>query len=549
MNASSLFLGVTATTLLAGSCSYLVDTSVTQCNTSADCTALAGPGTRMVCSADKICVKGPDCTSNAECQNANGGRPSMCRKSDQKCVALTSAECVLKAEDADLLSDNTLWFGLLGPRMSGAHMEAAADLVRQQIRKSGNLPAATINGPRRTLAFVSCTNDNASLAKSMNHLLGLGLPAIVGSNTSGDVISMLSDYTTKAGVLTLSPTAAAPNISDIQNGGLFFRMSGTDTIAVKTLSHVLKTVVEPQLRSGSPPVVGMGEQLKVSVMYKGDALGISNANAASSMVMFNGKSTAQNGSNYKAIDYGDQADPGFMPSRYASAVADVIAFRPHVIFVFGSLEFSNMAKELEAQWPPNAPYRPYYLVVKGLVTVFVNDVGTNESWARRILGAQPYVDKSTAAYRAFEQAFRDNYPHLTAGATATATPSYFDGAYVLAYAVAANGNQPVTGANLATAIRTRLTPPGRKISVGYDRIFEVFSTLAGGERVDLEGLTGSLDFFANGDVPQTQEVFCMKTEPAPGGGFGKVVAVKAAGMIFDPTTDTVSGTIKDCPGP
>jgi len=27
------------------------------------------------------------------------------------------------------------------------------------------------------------------------------------------------------------------------------------------------------------------------------------------------------------------------------------------------------------------------------------------------------------------------------------------------------------------------------------------------------------------------------------------VGVKAAGMIFDPTTDMVSGMIKDCPGP
>jgi hypothetical protein len=107
----------------------------------------------------------------------------------------------------------------------------------------------------------------------------------------------------------------------------------------------------------------------------------------------------------------------------------------------------------------------------------------------------------------------------------------------------------VTGANLAAAIRARLTPPGRKVSVGYDRIFEVLSALASGERVDLQGLTGSLDFLPNGDVPQTQEVFCMKTEPGPGGSFGKVVGVKASGMVSDAETGMVTGTIMGCPGP
>jgi hypothetical protein len=535
----------------AASCSLVVDTADVQCTRDSDCLARGPAFARAVCGPRNVCVKGPDCRRNLDCAGAHGGQPSICRQSDQTCVQVTSAGCVMKAEPSDLASDDTLWFGLLSPRTTGAHMEAAADLARQHIGKSGHLPPATSNGPRRPFAFVSCSNDDNGLQRSLDHLIGdVQVPAIVGSNLSGEVITMLTDHTVRAGVLTISPTAGAPNISDLPNGGLFLRTSGSDTIAVKTLAQVLRAVVEPRLRAGTadnPPVLAVGQPLKVAVLYRGDALGISNANSAAALLEWNGRNAADNGANYRAINYGDPSDPNNTTpmARYAAAVADVVAFAPHVIFVFGSLEFAAMDKEIEARWPAQPGHRPFWLVVKGIATVFTGSIGTNFDWARRVLGAQPYVDKSTAAYQAYQQDFRDSFPALANNVSVTATPSYFDAAYLLAYAVAASSPGPVTGAGLASAVRARLTPPGRKVSVGYDRIFEVLSALGGGDRVDLAGLTGSLDFLPNGDVPQTQEVFCMTTEPAPGGA-RKVVGVKASGMMFDPAQDAVTGTISNC---
>jgi hypothetical protein len=532
-------------------CEMLVDTSVVQCNTNGDCAALGGAMSRAVCGPQKVCVKGPECTSNMECTAASQ-QPSICRKSDQKCAVLASAECGIKAEMSDVGSEDTLWFGLITPRNNptspGLHMEAAADLARQQINELGKLPPATINGANRSFGFVSCNNDK-DLEKSLNHLINeVQVPAIVGSNLSQDVVTMLTNFTVKTGVLVLSPTAGAPNITDIDNKGLFFRMSGSDTIAVKTLAFVLKTVIEPQLRGGTSPVLGAGEAMRVAVLYKSDALGTSDNNAATESVFFNGKSTRDNGSNYKAIPYGGSASDPLSTARYAQAVNDVITFKPHVIFGFGSTEFSYLDVPIENNWPTGVP-KPYWLVVKGIATNFIQDIGSNEDWAQRVYGAQPYVDKSTPAYRFFERAFMDHFPPLANLTSVTATPSYFDAAYVLAYGVAANGTMPLTGVNLANAIRGRLTPPGRKLSVGYGDVLNVVTGLQNGDRVDLQGLTGSLDFDTHGDVPQTQEVFCMKTEAPAGGGFGKVVAVKSAGMKFDPVTEAVTGNIAGCPGP
>jgi hypothetical protein len=544
-------------TLVTGSasCSLLIDSSAIQCDTNADCARLSGGPTKMVCSDARVCVKGPECATHAECLALNPSQASLCRKSDFKCAPLTSPECVYRAEPSDLTNENTLWFGMISPRTSGPHMEAAADLVRNHVSRSGNLPAATILGERRPMAYVSCTNDGGGFEKSIDHLLNVvQVPAIVGSNDSGDVVAMLTKHNTpKAGVLTLSPTASAPGISDIRNDGLFFRMSGINTIAVKGLAFVLRSVVEPTLRGGPSPVLGKDEPMKVAVLHKSDAVGLADAGAAASLVTFNGKPAAANGSNYKVIDYGHPGDPAnTMPAaRYAAAVAAVLAFQPHAIFVFGSLEVSNMDKEIENRWPA-IPYRPYWMVVKGIATVFTNDIGYNQDWARRVYGSQPLVDKGTSAYRSYEQSFRANYPNLMVGVTAT--PSYFDGAYLLAYAVAANGLRPVTGRNLADAIRTRLipakgAPPARQFAVGYDNIFGVLNALSGGERIDLQGLTGNLDFLENGDVNQTQEIFCMQTEATTDGALGKVIGVKASGMIFDPLSDSLTGSITGCPGP
>jgi branched-chain amino acid transport system substrate-binding protein len=540
------------------SCSLLIDSKTTQCEKKEDCDALGGEFVGMMCSpTEKICVKSAECTKNIECKT----QPALCRapapSKPKECVVLNTNECQIRAEASDLTDENTLWFGLVSPRMDAAHMEAASELVRKQIGKSGNLPPAQPTGPPRPLAFISCTTNMMSLEKSLDHLIKVGVPAIVGSNASGDVITMLNRFTTRASVLSISPTASAPNISDIDNKGLFFRTSGTDTIAVKTLAHVLRAVVEPQMRAGAKPVLGPMEQMKVAVMYRGDALGMSNVNAAASTVTFNGKSTSQNGANYKVIDYGDPGDPNqtlTLRARYDASVSDVINFRPHVIFVFGSTEFQDMDKQLEANWPATAPYRPFYLVVKGIANVFASHIGTNMDWAKRVLGAQPYIDKSTTAYAAYESAFKSAFPALAPSASVTATPSYFDATYVLAYAVAANGAAPITGQNLANAIRNRLTPapagspPAQKIFVGYDTVLKVFQALGQNERVDLQGLTGNLDFDSKGDVDQTQEVFCMKTESSETGS-PKVTGVKNAGMIFDPTLEQVTGAITDCPGP
>jgi hypothetical protein len=579
-----------ALVVLGSSCSLLVDTVDFQCNTAEDCTKRGAEFANSFCNARRVCEM-PECLTNASCVNAHNGEPYICRKTDQTCVALRSPECTLKYEPSDLLNENTIWYGLLSGHKTLIHGEAATDLVRSQISKFGQgLPPTSTNGPRRQLAFVACDVDTVpaemgdtrtTLQRSLDHLLNdVQVPAIIGPNGSGDTVSALTNYTVQRGVLTISPTAAAPAISDISTEGLFFRNSGSDIIAVKALAFVLQTVVEPQLRCGTltnPPCAPgttallptAADMLKVVVLFKEDALGVSDTTYAGQVLRFNGRNTMENGSNYKPISYGDPADTAGNPmpeARFADAVNQVMLAKPHVLIVFGSTEFGGlttaatsykMDKEIEAQWPASLPYRPVWLVVKGIAATLIRDVGTNQNWAKRIYGAQPFIAK-TPDYSTYSTNFTNfvsmagsTYPAAVANnVSVTATPSYYDATYLLAYATVANGDKPLTGKNLADAVRTRLMPPNatRKVSVGYDHIFEVYSALTHGEHIDLDGLTGPLDFDEHGDMKQTQEVFCMQTE-ALDGGFGIVKGVKASGLNFDPFQDKVVGTVSNCPGP
>jgi hypothetical protein len=78
--------------LLVSSCNLIVDTSTDQCETTADCLAKGPDFQTSVCTKDKVCSTGGDCKTNVECIERNGG-PSICRRPEGTCIALTTAEC------------------------------------------------------------------------------------------------------------------------------------------------------------------------------------------------------------------------------------------------------------------------------------------------------------------------------------------------------------------------------------------------------------------------------------------------------------------------
>ena len=75
--------------------------------------------------------------------------------------------------------------------------------------------------------------------------------------------------------------------------------------------------------------------------------------------------------------------------------------------------------------------------------------------------------------------------------------------------------------------------------VGPAGIFEAFSALRAGKKIDLEGAFGPLNFdLATGEVAVDQAILCF--------GSGESAEMRESGLIYDPRTKSLRGKL-DCP--
>jgi hypothetical protein len=127
--------------------------------------------------------------------------------------------------------------------------------------------------------------------------------------------------------------------------------------------------------------------------------------------------------------------------------------------------------------------------------------------------------------------------------TRTISPnSAYDAFYLLAYAsYALEPDEAVTGPALARSF-SRLVPPGKSIDVGISGIFDAFAALHGGQNVDLNGATGSMDFdLTTGEAPFDQAILCAAVDEK-----GRAYDGIESGLVWSAKTRKLEGTMK-CP--
>jgi hypothetical protein len=141
--------------------------------------------------------------------------------------------------------------------------------------------------------------------------------------------------------------------------------------------------------------------------------------------------------------------------------------------------------------------------------------------ANRFLGLQP--QSGTIANARFTLHYNEVYaPEKIDAETSPSAP--YDAVYAAAYALAALGESPPSGPNLARGM-SRLVSSGPVLEVGPARLLEGFRVLSEGRDVDLTGAETRLHFDpATGEPAVDFDLLCValnrrsKTaEPAPSG--------------------------------
>lgn len=482
-----------------------------------------------------------ECTTHRDCvqrgyqldRGGDGPMPMICIKTASRCVPLLTAECTKVT--GDYLDDQAI---ILGSMFSTSGAQAEVNLAREksailaidEINMAGGVPAGATSAGGRPLVLVSC--DEAKLLQAGAHLVNdLHVPAIIGPNTSQDVLDLSNKLTIAASTLVVSPTAVASSIADLLDDDLTWQMVPTDVQRAPLMTQEI-AALEARLRveRGQPT-------LKLAIIYRDDALG-QGTRLALNAVMFNGKSLSDPlnlGANVRISPY--QANS---PDQ-AALVNTNAKFAPDIVVLVGTAEaITKIMVPLENAWngPPNS--RPEYVLIDSSRTPeLIEAVKGNSDLRRRIRGTGATPDaRSVPVNEAFMVSYATRHPDESANLYGMG-PSY-DSVYAVAYAIAALRGGPITGPTLARAL-PMLASGGSEVELQSSKVLLAFRKLTEGTPLTVIGTTAPLQWDDHGAVVGgTVELWCIAdTSGKPG--------YSSSGVSLDLASGLIRGQYVQCP--
>ncbi|HEY1954800.1 MAG TPA: ABC transporter substrate-binding protein [Polyangiaceae bacterium] len=509
-------------------CSLIVQTSGVQCNVDADCAARGfdAGGAAIVC-IENACVGpgvGGPCDTTADCVTRSAGQPAICRQDTKECVPLLSQDCAnvygdYKSDDAIILGSI---LSLKGANASSGQSELqSAELALDDFTNTiVGLPGGA-DGKPRPLALVECDDsaDDTVAQRSATHLVNdIGVPAILGPDSSGLVTAVINNVTIPKNVLLISPAATSATLSGISQ--YFWRTAPSDDIQAVPL----------RLSVGEIASAASLSTIKLAVVYKNDSYGTGLFTAVTSSLSINGALVGDpaNAGNFKPISY--QADG----SDLSNAVSQVVSFQPNVIALFGTNEvISSGLDAIESGWTGGA--RPYYLVSDGgEVQELLDEISAQPGVLARVRGTVPGTNNPL--FQAFALQYQGKYQ---AAADVFGMAGSYDSIYLMAYSIASLGSSAVDGTGMANGMDKMVG--GVPTDVGTGQMQSALSALKGGGAIDINGASGPLDFDLNQhEAPSDIEVWCVVLD-----GKGNPSFIPS-GRSYDSATQQMVGMYK-CP--
>jgi hypothetical protein len=563
---------------LATACSALTNTTAIQCTSESECLTLGPAFVGTTCDVvSKTCVRtsttASNCERNQECITRAGGQAAICRKSDNRCVTLTTPECptiVAKNGVATLADDNVVIIGAMlpdGHTELGTVMERSAELAVSEISNStfGGLPPRPNQTAPRPFALVACrefASGREGVIRAATHLADVvQVPAVIGPIDGSNQSLAMTQVFLPRRVLTLLPASQVSATSTLPNPiaptSLIWKFGPDDRTFAKLTAAFLKDKLEPAIRARGDAVT------RVAIVSSSDFLGISGVEQLLKRLSFNdGKSAAENqaANAFVSISIGNPDDPIGNPSpegRISQAVAQAVAFQPNVIIhMYPPSSITRVYIPLEGALSA-AGGRPYHV---GTVTwnafspvfPFIGGGGPAVNRAARTFSLNSFVDltgksppfpASSPNLTAWFARFADKNQDLAASPArfAVNAQACYDAAYTLAYAIVALRDKPISGENLASML-LMLRAPGVPVNT-YDGPSVGYSTAVGelisGRGIDLQGLSGNLDFDETGAQNYSSEMTC------PNVVNGQVAGFRGSGFRYRPSGDTFVITSAD----
>jgi hypothetical protein len=223
-------------------------------------------------------------------------------------------------------------------------------------------------------------------------------------------------------------------------------------------------------------------------------------------------------------------------------VEEHLNFQPDIVVLGGTAEaISQVMVPLEAAWTSAA--RPEYVLIDSVkVPELITATTGNDDLRHRVRGTGIVPDPdSQPVYDAFKVDYLVANPTAKGRETTSGMGPAYDAVYSMAYAIAAAGDQPVTGPLIASNLAL-LSGGSTEVEVGSTDLTKAFQRLVEGESIDAIGTFGRLRWDANGAVlGGTLEMWCIGI---PSGT--TTPAYRSSGLFYDLATDTESGQYVQC---
>lgn len=458
-------------------------------------TALVSTGCSAVLDWDS-CTTDADCGAGRTCDTANG----ICLGGTITVAGLLKNNCqrVYGVPLENALDDNVILLGTLLPKNGqlaqyGGPMDDAVAMAVGEINSAGGLFG-------KKLAVLSCDSgtDSAQAKVAAAHLVNVGVPAVIGPAASGVSIDVFNDVFRAAGILSISPSATAPAISDLADDNLLWRTCPSDAFQGAAMAGYLNN-------SGAA---------KVALINRDDAYGNGLAQAVKDGVCAPaGPMDCNDDSLFFTRRYNAEA----YSSPQSNIMLALAAFEPDVTVLVGFVEDGANFLNLAAQ----TTISRRFIVTDGMKSSDLITLVNEPELVCRLLGTQPAAP-SGSNYQSFEINYGASYGGLQPGAFSA---NAYDALYALGYAMAAAGDT-INGQTIAAGL-SRLST-GTAVDVGQPGWGANIQKLSSSPTatIDFRGASGPLNFTANGEAPASIELWSFDLDKSETWSIGEIYSAE-----------------------
>lgn len=539
-------------------------TAIAQGNEAAVEDAAVRPSLAVVVDASDSLALMPNCASDRECRDTRAIKDAVCNQTRHRCVALSSPDCEVLADDRALAASDAVWFGALFPKTGpdaaeyGLGNVHAIDLARRDFVETMSGVASQRSGDAaRPFGVVAC-DDVVDAKRAAQHLVDVGAPAVIGFRNGVEAMELASSVFMPNDILSMCATSTNPMVTRLPNPPdaprLMFRTTYNASATAAALAAFVesrldtlpgqsssKTLTAKEVRARDAGASGNARPSMAGASGEGHVAGprVALVRPKSAMGAALADEVAR-GLEFRADHYRDlsfESDASDVGAQYQRIAQELLSFKPQaVIFSGGKAAVDTVIGTVERKWRPGDP-KPLWASIAIIGSNLTDLVDNDRELGRRVFGVGP-VSSSPANAR-FVAHYTEVFPEEHVTVTDGPNTAY-DAFYLLAYATYASSSSssrstasaPVayprpTGSDLARAM-ARLQPANPRVEAGLSGIFDAYRTLSSGGGIDFTGATGPLDFdLSTGDAPFDQAILCTAFDAK-----GRASTGKESGLVW-----------------